>query len=103
MRVTTHLGINKTPLSVDQASNLLESWLGQPSATIVHPTHRHFAILRSLLAAVGTGGDLVSDAHLAALAIEHGCEVVSFDTDFARFPGLRWQMPGDARSRRNPG
>jgi uncharacterized protein len=103
MRVSTHPRISKTPLSVEMSSNLVESWLAQPSAIIVHPTNRHLAILRNLLAAVGTAGDLVSDAHLAALAIEHGAEVVSFDTDFARFPGLRWQMPGDARSRRNPG
>lgn len=60
---------------------------------IVHPGDRHAALLRSLLIPLGTAGNLVSDAHLAALAIEHGAELNSCDTDFARFPGLRWIDP----------
>jgi predicted nucleic acid-binding protein len=60
---------------------------------VVTPTERHRAILRGLLEPLGTAGNLTSDAHLAALAIEHGGEVCSADTDFARFRGLRWTNP----------
>jgi uncharacterized protein len=67
--------------------------VAQPSATIVHPTDRHSAVLRDLLAPLGTAGNLTSDAHLAALAIEHGAELCSCDADFSRFPGLRWTDP----------
>jgi predicted nucleic acid-binding protein len=61
--------------------------------TIVHPGPRHLQIMRTLLVPMGTGGNLTSDAHLAALAIEHGAELCSSDNDFARFPGLRWSNP----------
>ncbi|HKD89268.1 MAG TPA: PIN domain-containing protein [Streptosporangiaceae bacterium] len=59
----------------------------------MQPTSRHTAILRGLLAPLGTGGNLTSDAHLAALAIEHGGVLCSCDTDFSRFPGLTWVDP----------
>ena len=57
------------------------------------PTPRHASVLHGLLAPFGTGGNLVNDAHLAALAVEHRCTVVSYDGDFARFPGVNWEMP----------
>ena len=60
---------------------------------MVHPGDRHAIVLRGLLASRGMAGNLVSDAHLAALAIEHGAELCSCDTDFARFAGLRWVDP----------
>ena len=60
---------------------------------MVHPGDRHAIVLRRLLASSGMAGNLVSDAHLAALAIEHGAEICSCDTDFARFAGLRWVDP----------
>jgi predicted nucleic acid-binding protein len=72
---------------------LIASWLDQPSATIVHAGPRHLQILRELLLPVGTGGNLTSDAHLAALTIEHRAELYSSDTDFARFKGLKWRNP----------
>jgi predicted nucleic acid-binding protein len=72
---------------------IVEGWLNQPSALIIHPTARHAAILRSLLEPLGVEGNLVNDAHLAALAIEHGAELLSADNDFARFRGLRWSNP----------
>jgi toxin-antitoxin system PIN domain toxin len=103
MRISTRRGAFPEPLPLDRAISVMHRWLSQPVALIVHPTARHWEILQGLLGAAGTAGDLVSDAHVAALATEHGAEVVSFDTDFARFPGLRWRMPGEARSRRNPG
>lgn len=59
----------------------------------MHPTARHSAVLRDLLDHLGTGGNLVADAHLAALAIEHGATLHSADVDFSRFPGLRWENP----------
>ena len=62
-------------------------------ATVVVPGDRHLALVRELLRPLGTAGNLVSDAHLAALAIEHGAELCSADTDFARFQRLRWINP----------
>jgi predicted nucleic acid-binding protein len=61
--------------------------------TLVHPGPKHFSILRELLMAVGTGGNLTSGAHLAALAIENGAELCSSDYDFGRFPRLKWSNP----------
>jgi predicted nucleic acid-binding protein len=60
---------------------------------VVEPTQRHVRILRDLILPLGTGGNLTSDAHLAALAIEHGAQLCSTDRDFARFAGLRWRNP----------
>lgn len=93
LRLTTRPGLFRRPLPVDTAFDLIASWLDQTSATIVHPGPRHLPILRDLLQPLGTGGNLTSDAHLAALAIEHGAELCSSDTDFGRFPGLNWSNP----------
>jgi len=93
LRLTTRPGLFRRPLPVDTAFNLVASWLDQTSATVVHPGPRHLAVLRELLQPLGTGGNLTSDAHLAAMAIEHGAELCSSDTDFARFPGLKWRNP----------
>ena len=73
--------------------DVIEGWLEQPPVTIPQPGSRHPAVLRELLDAVGTAGNLVTDAHLAALPIEHGPELCSCDADFSRFPGLRWVDP----------
>ena len=72
LRLTTRHGLFQNPLSMKTAFDVLESWLQQPSAIVVHP---------------------VSDAHLAAIALEHGAELCSTDTDFARFKGLKWRNP----------
>ena len=93
LRLTTRPGLFRRPLPVDTAFDLVASWLNQTSVTIVHPGPRHLSGLRDLLQPLGTGGNLTSDAHLAALAIEHGAELCSSDTDFARFPGLKWRNP----------
>jgi toxin-antitoxin system PIN domain toxin len=93
LRLTTRPGLFRRPLAVDTAFHLVGSWLDQTSATIVHPGPRHLSVLRELLRPLGTGGNLTSDAHLAALALEHGAELCSSDTDFARFPGLNWRNP----------
>ena len=81
------------PLPVDRAFDQIERWLGQPNSAILHPGPRHGGILRQLLVPLGTAGNLTSDAHLAALAIEHGAQLCSADSDFARFAGLKWKNP----------
>jgi hypothetical protein len=93
LRITTRAGLFQKPLTVPGAFALIDSWLEQPAVTVIHPGPRHQRILRDLLTAAGTGGKLVSDAHLAALAIEHGAELCSTDRDFARLAGLHWRNP----------
>ena len=93
LRLTTRPGLFRRPLPVDTAFHLVARWLEQPPATVVHPGPRHLQVLRELLRPLGTAGNLTSDAHLAALAIEHRAELCSSDTDFARFPGLAWRNP----------
>lgn len=93
LRLTTRPGLFPRPLTLEQAASVLETWLARPMAILVEPTTRHLGVVMGLLAPLSTAGNLVTDAHLAALAMEHGGELVSFDTDFGRFPGLRWHMP----------
>lgn len=93
VRLTTKASIMTDPLAVDTALDIVDGWLARPNVVVVGPTDRHAAVLRELLAPLGTGGNLVSDAHLAALAIEHGAELCSCDADFSRFAGLRWHDP----------
>lgn len=93
LRLSTQRGVFPSPLSPEAASKVIEEWLAQPSAVIVQPGERHRTLLTGLLQGVGTAGNLVNDAHLAAVALEHGAEVISFDGDFARFPGVRWRTP----------
>jgi toxin-antitoxin system PIN domain toxin len=93
VRLSTRAGIFAAPLSAKQALDLVESWLDQPVAFIAHPTERHYAVLRGLIEPLGTAGNLIGDAHLAALAIEHGGEICTADADFARFRGVRWVNP----------
>ncbi len=92
-RISTNPAITAQPLSAAEALDYVDGWLAQPIATVVHPTERHASVLRQLLEPLGAAGNLVSDAHLAALAIEHGAELYSRDNDFARFDGLRWVDP----------
>lgn len=93
LRIGTRPGLFPRPLSATEASGVVQDWLAQPAAQVLSPTARHPFVLADLLAHVGVGGNLVNDAHLAALAIEHRAEIVTYDTDFARFPGVRWVMP----------
>jgi hypothetical protein len=93
VRLTTSSHAGGLRWSAAQALDVVDSWLAQPVATVVHPTHRHAAVLRDLLRPLGAGGNLTSDAHLAALAIEHGATLYSSDNDFSRFAGLRWVDP----------
>jgi len=93
LRLTTRPGLFQKPLRVETAFDVVDGWLQQPSVTVPEPTTRHLRTLRDLVLPLGTGGNLTSDAHLAALAIEHGAEVCSTDADFARFGQLRWRNP----------
>ena len=94
IRIGTNPTILTAPMTVDQAVGQVDAWLGAPAAVIAQPTGRHAGLLRGLLRDTGTAGNLTSDAHLAALAIEHGAEIVSYDRDFARFAGVRHRLPG---------
>jgi toxin-antitoxin system PIN domain toxin len=103
LRLTTKLNVFPKPLRIEAAFDIVDSWLEQPSVTVVHPGPRHARMLRDLLLPLGTGGNLTTDAHLAALALEHGAELCSLDHDFARFRHLNWRNPLDPRSsRREP-
>ena len=93
VRLATNPRVFAEPLTAEEALDLLDSWLERPNATVVHPTDRHSGLLRELLRSLGTAGNLTSDAHLAALSIEHGAELCSGDSDFARFPRVRWSNP----------
>ena len=93
VRLSTRVGLFPRPLPVDEAMSRVRAWLAQPAAIVVEPTPRHLDVLAGLLADVGTGANLVSDAHLAVLALEHDATVVTFDPDFARFVGVRWESP----------
>lgn len=92
-RISTKKGIFPKPLSTSQALSFIDEWLAQSPSQVIHPTQEHSLHLLRLLNAAGTGGNLVSDAHLAALAIEHGGEVCSCDQDFDLFPGVTWSNP----------
>jgi hypothetical protein len=93
IRITTHPRILAHPLSATHACGHAEAWLRQPQVLLLHPGERHASILFDLLRGLGTAGNLTTDAHLAALAIEHQVELNSTDADFARFPGLSWRNP----------
>jgi len=93
IRIGTNPALYDIPMRVERALEVVDGWLAQPCVTIVHPTDRHAAVLRDLFTRVGTAGNLTTDAHLAALAVEHGATLYSSDNDFSRFPGLRWVNP----------
>lgn len=93
IRISTNPVALEHPLSPSEAIDYVEEWLAPPVASIISPTTQHVTILRRLLDSVGTAGNLTSDAHLAALAIEHGAELCSSDADFSRFEGVRWTNP----------
>ena len=93
VRVVTHPKVFERPMSVEGALDRVEEWLGLPHVHLLHPTENHFTTWSSLLKRVGTAGDLTTDAHLAALAIERGLILHTTDADFARFPGLKWKNP----------
>ena len=93
IRIMTNRKIVENPMHVKFAILRVRAWLNQPHVQVLTPGDQHAEILFDLLMHLGTAGDLTTDAHLAALAIEYHAELVSADADFARFPGLRWYNP----------
>lgn len=89
VRIGTRSGVFARPLTIEAALQVLRTWLSHPAATVLHPGDRHLEILGRLLLGAGTAGNLSTDAHLAAIAIEHGATLLSFDRDFERFAGLQ--------------
>lgn len=93
LRITTKRGNFHQTHSVKGAWSQIFAWLDQPSVWIPQPTERHVALLESLMDESQASGDLVSDAHLAVLAVEHGLTLCTNDRDFGRFPNLKWMNP----------
>jgi hypothetical protein len=93
IRIATHRQVLAEPLPAERACDHVRSWLARPQVSVLHPGERHAAVLCGLLTRLGTAGNLTTDAHLAALAIEVQAELHSTDADFSRFPGLRWRNP----------
>ena len=93
IRLMTHGAVLLTPLPAAHAIAHIRSWHTRPNVSVLEPGQRHLEVLGRMFKALGTAGRLTTDAHLAALAIEHQCELCSNDADFARFPGLRWRNP----------
>jgi hypothetical protein len=93
VRITTGRRFFAAPSSLDDAISFCEDLLSQPHSQIVEPRDRHWGIFRRLCIETDTRGPRVTDAWYAALAIEWGCEWISFDRDYARFPGLNWRLP----------
>lgn len=95
VRLATKEGLFPAPLSVDEAMDRVDAWLAAPPAVVLEPSVEHPRLVRELLTPLGAGGNLVNDAHLAALAVAHRCTIVSFDHDFDRFAGVRREIPPD--------
>jgi uncharacterized protein len=93
IRISTHRQILDNPMPVATACAHVRAWIGQPYVSVIDPSDRHAEVLFGLLESLGTAGNLTTDAHLAALAIEHQAELHTTDADFRRFPGLRWINP----------
>jgi uncharacterized protein len=93
VRITTHSRPFAVPSTLEEAYRFCDYLLEQPHCQVVEPSERHWDIFKRLCIETGTRGRRVTDAWYAALAIEWGCEWISMDRDFARFPGLRWSLP----------
>ncbi len=93
IRITTNVRLYERALTADEAIARVESWLGQPCVRLVSPSEKHWALFQTQIRESRATANLVADAHLAALAIEHGSTLYSSDQDFARFPSLRWINP----------
>ena len=93
LRISTRPRLAMVAWTPAEAMKHVRDWLKQPCVIIVHPEDTHMEILFELIKKAGVAGNLTSDAHLAALTIEHRAVLVSTDSDFARFAGLRWMNP----------
>ena len=95
IRIGTNSRIHRRALTLAEAIARVQSWIDQPCVRIIEPTEQHWTIFQTMLRGGKATGNLVSDAHLAALAVEHNCVLQSTDADFARFRGLKWNNPLD--------
>lgn len=93
LRIVTHARVIAEPLDAERAMAIVDGWLERPNVMTLGPGEGHWSTLCGLLRASGTAGNLTTDAHLAALALEHEAELCSTDGDFARFAGVRWNNP----------
>ena len=93
LRISTNSRVWPNPKSSSQALEIVKSWLKQPDVVAVHPGERHIELLEGLVTRYGVSGPLMSDAGLAAIALEHGAVLASTDQDFRRFPELKWVNP----------
>lgn len=98
LRISTHPRASESPLTSEEAWSHVADWLAADATWVPVPTERHAEVLGELIAKYQLRGNLIPDADLAALAIEHGLTICSADTDFARFPEIRWENPLASRS-----
>lgn len=95
LRIATNPRVLPRPLDPNQAIAIVDDWLALPVVEILTPGREHWRILRDLIRETGTAANLITDAHMAALAMENGATLVSFDADFGRFPRLKLIQPSD--------
>ena len=93
VRISTNARLYQRPLLLKEAISRVQSWLDQPCVRVIHPGEQHWVIFQQMLRGGDAVGNLVSDAHLAALAVEHNGVLYSTDADFSRFRGLKWRNP----------
>jgi toxin-antitoxin system PIN domain toxin len=93
VRISTNARLYRRPLLLKEAISRVQSWLDQPCVRVIHPGEQHWVIFQQMLRGGNAVGNLVSDAHLAALAVEHNGVLYSTDADFSRFRGLKWRNP----------
>jgi len=96
LRIATDPRVQTAPVRMQDALAVVNAWMAQPNTDVLAPGERHWAILGDLLTRLQVRGPMVTDAHLAALAIEHGATLATNDRDFSRFPGLRVEYPLDS-------
>lgn len=102
IRLSTNPRVFERPLTLKQAIARVQSWFDQPCTRLINPTERHWLVLQELLIDGQALANLVTDAHVAALAIQHGCELFSANADFARFAGVKWKNPLTMATHRRP-
>jgi toxin-antitoxin system PIN domain toxin len=93
IRIGTNARLHQHPLTLKEATGRVQSWFNQACVRLVQPTDQHWEIFQQMLRSGNAVGNLVSDAHLAALAVEHNCVLHSADADFSRYRGLKWKNP----------
>lgn len=93
IRIATHQKVFLPPLTLDRALEVVDGWLNQPNVNLVAPSQHHWHNLKKMLLLGNAGGNLATDAHIAALAADYGLIIYSNDADFARFSGVKWVNP----------